>query len=512
MKMYYYIMLLSVLLIAACSKDLGNYNYHKINELQIEGVAKEYLVRTSIDTLRITPTIKATMDEADENRYNYSWIIKYGQLVYDTIGRAKDLVYPVALGVLDHDLFYRVQDKKTGVSWTANAKVKVSTAFSRGLLLMGEDEEGYAEAEMLSMLSDTIHIPQILSRTELPRLHGPVSLVHTGGTGDDARVWAMTGEGAYFLDRATMTASVNNIFSRFVFTSGDIELEDLYPVVTAPQIKTRTGTTGSSLYRAMITAGGDLFGAIPLFMGGDYYNNPVNCLASAPEKRIPAAPYLLYPINNMGSLIWYDQEGQRFLNFTGIGLSTSSTVLTDNIDDIFPWNQPVGRQLIYAENTRNTDGGSVNGNSFSIMRDADNTCFIYKFYANGTNPAKRGAYVVKPLAKDFAKADLYAFSSNRSVVFYAVGSKLYAYDYNPGFEKIYTFPEITDPITMIKFDTQIDPQLNSLYIATYNSVSKGILTRMLVGTDPNVVELLPESNSSWSGLIKIKDVNWRAVN
>src|SRR5699024_10573056 len=102
-------------------------------------------------------------------------------------------------------------------------------------------------------------------------------------------------------------------------------------------------------------------------------------------------------------------------------------------NDIFPWNQPAGRTLVYAENTRNTDGGSTNGNSFAIMKNADNTCLIYKFYANGTNPAKRGAYEVKPMATDFEKADHYAFSSNRSVVFYSVGNKLYAYDYNPGF-------------------------------------------------------------------------------
>jgi hypothetical protein len=146
------------------------------------------------------------------------------------------------------------------------------------------------------------------------------------------------------------------------------------------------------------------------------------------------------------------------------------------------------------------------------MKNTDNTCHIYKFYANGTNPAKRAGYTIKPMATDFHKADHYAFSSNRSVIFYSVGNKLYAYDYNPGFEKFYEFPEIQDEITMLKFDTQIDHVANSLYIATYNSATKGTLQRFRVGTNPNIVELLPQENSTWSNLVKIKDINWRATN
>jgi hypothetical protein len=93
-----------------------------------------------------------------------------------------------------------------------------------------------------------------------------------------------------------------------------------------------------------------------------------------------------------------------------------------------------------------------------------------------------------------------------------VGSKLYAYDYNPGFEKIYTFPELgTDAITMIKFDTQIDHLTNSLYIASYKD-QKGILRRFKVGNNPNMVELQLQDNSTWTDLIKIQSINWRAVN
>ncbi|GGH18653.1 hypothetical protein FAZ19_11485 [Sphingobacterium alkalisoli] len=513
MKIYYKIAFLSMLILNACSKDLGNYEYHDINELDIQGVNDTYVMRTNIDTLRIVPTITKTMDESDESRYSHLWILKLGTSAFDTISREKNVEYPIKLSPASYDLFYRVLDQVTGVTWTANTKISVSTPYSKGLLIIGEDEEGFAEAEMLAMLSDTVHIRNILSGTELPRLRGPVSFFHTSGTATYSRLWVMTNTGSYFLDRATMAATTANIFSRFVYTSDNINAETLQPIVVAPQIRTAAGATGSTLYRALITVGGDIFAGAPVLVGGDYYNNPVNRVASAQEDLIPAAPYLLYPINSMSTFMWYDTKDQRFLNFTGIAIATSSVVLTDGANDVFPWNQPAGRTLVYAENTRNTDGGSTNGNSFAIMKDNDNTCHIYKFYANGTNPAKRAAYTVKSIATDFDKADFYAFSSNRSVIFYSVDNKLYAYDYSTNFEKLYTFPEIgNDDITMLKFDTQIDHVANSLYIATYNSIEKGTLQRFRVGMNPDVVELLPQENSTWTDMIKVKDINWRAVN
>lgn len=506
----------AVFIIVGCSKDLGNYHYQEINELEIQGVAKQYLVRSGIDTLRIRPDIGATLDDgADPSRYEHLWILRYGTTppTLDTIGREKNLEYPVRLSPTPHELFYRVKDKKTGITWIANTKINVSTVYSRGFLIMGEDDRGNAEAEMLSMVGDTVHIRNILSLSGLPPLQGPITLQHTSGTASYSRLWAMTESGSYVLDLATLEGRVEQILGRYLFTSETLDPDGLHPVALAPQIRTADGAIGSTLYRALVTKGGDVFANVPLLMAGDFYNNPVNRIAPPPAPRLPAAPFLMYPIGSMNNVMWYDTQNQRFLNYTSIGVATVSNLLPDDPGDVFPWNQPGGRVLVYAENTRNTDGGSTQGNSFAIMKDADNMHHIYKFYANGTNPAKRAAYTVKPLATDFDKATYYAFSSNRTVIFYAVGSKLYAYDYNPGFEKLYTFPNLGgDAITMLKFDTQLDHVTNSLYIATYDTVHKGTLERFLVGTNPNVVELLPQPNSRWTGLIRIKDINWRAIN
>lgn len=515
MKIYQYtILLVFALSICSCSKDLGNYDYHEINDVKISGVNVAYSARRGIDTLRIKPSLTSTLGGEDTTRYRYLWIVREG-LNLDTIGRFKDLNYPVTLAPLAYKLFYRIRDKQTGVEWQANADLTVGTPFSRGWMIMGEDEQGYAEAEMLSMQNDTLHLKHILSESGLPRLQDPVSFQHTGGSLDSyMKIWAMTKSGSYYLDRVTMKATTGNNMSKVVYMSETIDQQTLHPIVVAPQMRTAAGAISTTNYRVMLTKAGDIFAAFLLINGGDFYNNPINRVASAQEVRIPAAPYLLYATGSMTTVMWYDTVNQRFLNYSGFGLATSSTILADAADAPFPWNQgATGRKLVYAENTRNTDGGSTNGNSFAILKDAANAHHIYKFYANGAAPVKRAAYVVSPIARDFDKANFYAFSSNRTVVFYAVGNHLYAYDYNPGNERFYEYTQTDgDQITMLKFDTQVDYLENSLYVATHNATTKGTLRRFKVGTDPNKVELTLPLKSTWSGLVKIKDINWRAVN
>lgn len=500
--------------LSSCYRDKGNYDYHEINEIAISGLKTSYSGRTGIDVLRIEPTVKMTDADAEANRFNYFWIVLKGTTVIDTIGRDAILDYPVALPPDSYTLFLRVLDKKTSVVWKANTALTVATPYSKGIMLSGVDANGNAEAEMLSMVTDTILMPGLLSQSGLPVLKGPVSMIHTGGSATYMKLWMLTKSGSYYIDRQTMKGTAANSFGKQVYLTDNLNKDNLIPIGIAPQIRDRAGNVGSTAVRAMMCSDGNIFASYLSLNGGDFYSNPINRDKENLGTLLKAAPYMLYPIGAMNSMVWYDTDNQRFMNYSSFILNTSSVTMTDNSADLFPWNQgATGRKLVYAENTRNTDDGSVNGNSFAIMKNNSNNHFIYKFYANGTTPAKRNFYTISAIATDFDKADFYAFSSRRSVVFYSVGNKLYAYDYNIGKEKLYQFPEIgSDEITMLKFDTQIDHTVNSLYIATYNAETKGTLRRFIVGSNPDVVDLTPVADANWNKLIKIKDMNWRAVN
>ena len=503
--------------LGACYKDTGNYDYKEINEVIISGMAANYTGILALDVLHIEPTIKMTEENTDPARFSYYWILYKSTTVIDTLGRSAILDYRINVSPDIYTLYLRVIDKETGVVFKAGTTLTVGTRYSTGLMLMGTGENGNAEVDMISMVSDTVVVRGILSKSGLPALHDPVTILHNGNkdtSSNYGRLWVMTKSGSYYIDRKTMQGNTSKTFGSITFITDPLNKQSLTPILYAPQIRDRAGNTGNTYTRAMLTSDGNFFPTHTYLTAGDFYQNPCNREESNFGQLLHAAPFLFYAIGSMTSVMWYDTDNQRFLNYASFGTGTFSTKPTDNATDAFPWNQAsVGRTLVYGENTRNTDGGATNGNSFAVMKGNSNNFYIYKFYASGATPLKRDLYTVNPIATDFDKADFYAFSSRRSVVFYSVGSRVYAYDYNKGFEKAYQFTDLgSDEITMLKFDTQIDFATNALYVATYNAGTKGRLRRLMVGTDPNTVTITPVARSDWDGLIKIKDMNWRAVN
>ena len=287
----------------------------------------------------------------------------------------------------------------------------------------------------------------------------------------------MTGSQAYSMDRKTFAGSESDVFGKLLFMDQTFDTE-FVPVDIIPRVKDKSGKNGGSSYcRTVVCNNGYIFNASTLLMGGDYYNNPVNCLTSDQNTYYKAFPYLFYTLNSYsGGFLWFDVENRRFL--TVKNSIAVSDLLEDQAGDPFPWNQgTTGRTLVYGENT--LDVGSSNGNSFAILKD----------------PA--GAY-------------FYAFSSRRTVVYYAVGSTLHAYDYNKGNERHYTF-DMGDQITMLYCDTAIEPNENPLYVATYNATTGGKLQKYIQGVNPDKVELEADEKSCWEGLMKIKKMGWRAV-
>jgi hypothetical protein len=503
--------------LSACYKDKGNYDYNDINEIKITGLAPSYSAVLGVDVLHIEPNIQMTEEITDPDRLSYYWILYRGTTPIDTLATQPVLDARIYVNPDSYNLYLRIVDNETGVAWKAGTTVTVGTRYSSGLMLMGTGENGDAEVDMISMVNDTLVIHGILSNSGLPALRDPMTIMQIGGkdtNSNNGRVWVMTKSGSYYLDRKSMLGNTSKTFATITVTNEFPDKQSLTPILAIPQIKERAGTMSNQNTRAIMTSDGNIFTTHTFLTGGgDYYTNPVNREASNYDKRLKTAPFLWYAIGSMNTMMWYDTGNQRFLNFNGFGIGNTSAVLTDKATDAFPWNQAsAGRTLVYGENTRNTDGGSTNGNSFAIMKDNSNQFYIYKFYASGATPPKRDLYTVLPLATNFENATAYAFSSRRTVVFYAVGNTLYAYDYNKGFERSYTFPEIADEITMLKFDTQIDYATNALYIATYNATTKGRLRRYMVGTDPNTVTIAPVARSDWDGLIKVKDMNWRAIN
>ena len=152
----------AALFLTACYSDKGNYDYHDINEVTIEGIDREnvYQAYAFQTTLKISPVIHSTMSEADN--YEYTWRIiprnadtnSGASLDEFIVSREKDLVYPVQLSDGDYTGFFEVKDPATGVTWIEDFYLHVTSQGSNGWLvacddngrtrldLIGKDSEG----------------------------------------------------------------------------------------------------------------------------------------------------------------------------------------------------------------------------------------------------------------------------------------------------------------------------------------------------------------------------------
>ena len=499
----------------ACNnEDLGNYNYREIVEMTIDGIEDSYSVMMDVGFLDINPDVSLSDGgNPDDPRYAYSWISEKLLGRVDTIGRQRALHWQASLPIDLYTLRLRVVDRETGLLWKAATTFNVVSYHGRGLLLVGEDPTGKARVQFLAMLAgqDTLFYPDLLANSNLPDLRGPRDVFHTGNTGgsDTRRIWLLTDDGSYWIDRYSLRSSAENTLNSWMLTP---RTPPLNVINMAPRVKQSNGDTGQNSQRFFITDDANLY-ANYVSIYGAIYEFPVNCLANDLFTYFPASPHLFYSLNSLSGVVWYDTRNERFL-FYASPLNNNSVALVDDPADPFPWNQEgTGRTLLYGENTRDIEGSSPNGNSFAIMHsDAEDATYIYKFYANGNPPKKRACYAVIPEARGIDDARLRAFASNRPLLFFvAADGKLYCYDYNPGNESVYRVNTGNDdPITMLEFDREVNPTADHLYVATYNSAAGGTLTKYSINTIGQAALTPLPDFKKWAGqFVKIVNVSWR---
>lgn len=500
----YYLLFTTALLSVGCFSDKGNYDYQDINEVEISNIKEGYTVFKGSDILHIDPILDGTIFLKNHENYSFSWTI--GE---KTLSTERVLDFEVDLDQGTYFLYFKVMDNSSGVEWKKYTRIDVLFPITRGFILACEDEEGYLQMDMVAMPKnkDTVIFKDMLKGSDLPKMRGARKIVHSGGlfNTDFVRLWVLGGDGGYFVDPGSFEGNISNGILSMLYTSYPVPTE-LYPIDIAGIANNGTGRTNRTL---MCNNGWVLTTSM---IEEEAYGNPINYVKSESSKLFNPAPYIMYSAGYYnGAMMLYDKDNERFVK---VGSWDSfATKLADKADDVFLWNnKEQNRTVMYAENTRNSDGGSSNGNTFALMTNADKTQFwIYKFYPY--NAGKRDGYEVVEAGRNMGSSSLFAFASKRTVMFYVIGNQLFAYDYNKGNEKIYELNvgNGADEITMIKFDIQSEAAtFNDLYIASYNPTTGGTLRKVTLDTtDPNTVTLVPDAEAVWTGLAKIKNIDWR---
>ncbi len=151
-KITIYILLIIVSL-SSCYKDIGNYKYSTIEDIVVENIPDNLgnLILFE-DTIKIYPEISPKSD-ADAGNFNYYWSIKEQEKML-RFHEGKNLTLPVTKsGVVQ--LMFEVEHKTTGIIKYITTGFKGTSKMGRGIYLLKETNSGQTDIDMISFDSQT---------------------------------------------------------------------------------------------------------------------------------------------------------------------------------------------------------------------------------------------------------------------------------------------------------------------------------------------------------------------
>lgn len=131
------------LFVSACYDDKGNYDYHEISTLEIDGLTEEVFKTAFQDVLHFEPVVTASGGETD---FSYLWTLNLSKssstsseqikIELDTIGTDRILDFPVNLKQGAYDVTLRVTNNSNMMEYYKVLTLNVVTKFSEGFYLL----------------------------------------------------------------------------------------------------------------------------------------------------------------------------------------------------------------------------------------------------------------------------------------------------------------------------------------------------------------------------------------
>ncbi len=490
---------IGMLLCVSCYDDLGNYDYHSINEIKVvDGIAERYSAYSLVDTLKISPVLSFTEDSTSVDRFEYGWFVakagvNSGKL--EKISDKKDLVYPVNLPRETYIVLFKVKDRVTEVEWSSYTYLYVTTLFTNGWMLLGE-RDGNVSLDMVSIstVGDTIVVTDVLKTSGLPALKGPRKMISTNHY-RLSTCCLLTDDGTYELDKVSLASgATENI------------LKDMYDPDVKPGFAASDIIQNSGYFRCMI--GDNALYVNSSLMSSGTYGNPINKYDKYSTEYFKVFPEFIWTVASYGSfsgnVMVYDMDNKRFVKFPfSFNPLYKCDTLPDNAGDAFEWK--TGNEMIAVFNSKfNSNAG--NNTSYAVMKSPDNRYYIYSFCASSSK--KGGKFDITDLP-DIAQATQFAFSGKFPYMLYFAGSKLYACEFLAGGVTHKELADFGDEITMLHFDTYREGGKDVFYVATYNEQNGGTVRKYQLKDDANVIEIERIENVNWTGLGKVTSMCWK---
>ncbi|GAA4138489.1 PKD-like family lipoprotein [Flavobacterium chungbukense] len=482
---------LMVLFLAySCVSDEGNYDYEKINELEVTGIEKEYTAYTG-DNFTIKPNINPTLDDGtNPDRYEYKWVaLNPTKLAYEartTVATTKNIEGILKLPPAKYNLYYFIKDKITGVTWQQPIiTLNVVSSIYEGWLVVG-DVDGKARLDMVSIIPGVAQ-PRIINDV----LDASGSTLKLSGKAVDVECFSTPLPGAVIYG-VYVTAS----------ESGTSRLEpDSFAWSQTQNIAYETVggafPTNFAVDFMKPINGGENF----LFKNGDiyYFNRTQQIRYGLPQNKVDletklftAAPFIA-ETGSTGTPVFFDVEKYRFLRYSYSKGNCSAMPPVTASATTLDWNN-TNCELVYMTNSN----FNLNEN-FAVLKNISTGKFYLLRFTTG---AVQTYYKEMLNAPDLDKATKFAVSPDAGYLFYSVGNKVYEYDSGTQSAKL-MLDKGNEEITYLGFSKRGPKVISKLILGTYSTTGK-----LELYTVPPVNGNLVLENT-YTGLCKIVDVSYR---
>ncbi|QQT24764.1 PKD-like family lipoprotein [Sphingobacterium spiritivorum] len=484
MKKYISIVLgICCLLMAACSKDKGNYDLKSINQIKITDTIGESISVFQYDNLKLSPKLEQTIAE-DESKLLYSWsayAYSNPDISYP-IGNTKDLDARIELIPGRYTVLYTVKDPGTGVSVFKEYRIEVNTRLGEGWMVLEDMPTGKQEISMINTGDEVFHnLYQMANNGQnLPDNSHTIRILNAG-YGGIQHIFVLADKNAVEINYAGFK-KINELKDWFFTTPSTVNVQNY-----------EYGRVGAAAYMVNDNE----------FYSLSQINDNTNRKFGAPIKGDwEISPYI-FPFTFGDYTILYDTKNQRFLSHIYSAIYELSNAPGSAFD---PGN--VGKKLIFG------GAGSNSGSLFNCLmkNNNDDHFFVYTIDASYfTDVVAADKYDVKE-APELQYAKLFAFSGLYPHMYYAVGNKIYLLDLPAEKSRlVYTFPVDTE-ITAIKIKQSTSlvvdyPDDHKQFVAATYQAGEGKLYKFNISNTGDFVN--NTYAKEYSGFAKIKNLEYK---
>ncbi len=503
------------LLMMACAEDKGNYKYHDLIEPEISGVEEKLSVLTYA-SLRLNPELGAKAKA--ENQYSYEWraINQDESHEVTVLGDSRNLDYQVELAPGIYTLYFTVTEKSSGLYWQQNYQLTVSDATTEGWMVLCSDN-GTARLDMVSTVTGETYFDILKDNKEMPAYQGPRKIQWLSKHADsDSPYYLLTEQGATRLGK-----------NKFIWKE---EYDFKYEVATLANLCPYSITLAG--FGRMMVSGTDAYYNETISFSGLYGDKINEGFAVAPHiganisATIYAAVYLMYDTDNKRFMTYCPMMQSEALGgyeplqeITAMEELARTAKGSDKVVGTAFDEYPVGYDYVYMENTKYDAGNAKMGTTYTLLKDETGKLHVYgiqlgdfMLFSDCSYIIGRAYYGDLSGCTDIGKENnLYAFSSLRNYMYYAVGGTLYRVDLS---EKPLTakkqFTLNGETITCLKFNLyQNNPNDNRSYDLVVGSVKDGKGTLRIyegMSTEGDFSSVTPEI---YTGFAEIVDATYR---